>query len=425
MPTPTCRSSVRRWRRPRPASARVSVRSGGSIGAAARELFEETGILLGVPPPLLGDPETARREVETGRLDFARTAARRRGGHRRRRAASVGALGNSAWRGAALRHPVLPRRRCRPASMRVTSPRRPRAAAWVGVRLRAGRRRAWHTQADAADGGDTNLAGQLRHRRRSDCGGRAPRPDAGVANPARHRRGRRGRPARRHHFYPAEIDPSMTGASHPAYETPRLVTPLATVVLAENPDPMTLEGTNTWLLRAAGTDAAVVVDPGPDDPRHLDAVIAAAGEVQSILLTHGHPDHSAGARALHERTGAPVRALDPAHRLGGEGLDGRSGHRCGRCRSAGVVYPRAHRRLAVVPAHGARRLRPGGAHRRHGARPRHHGGRLPRRQPRRLPRFVATAAGTRRLDSASRTRAGTAGRRRAPRRATSPTASSG
>lgn len=43
----------------------------GLIGAAARELFEETGILLGVPPPLLGDPETARREVETGRLDFA------------------------------------------------------------------------------------------------------------------------------------------------------------------------------------------------------------------------------------------------------------------------------------------------------------------------------------------------------------------
>ena len=148
----------------------------------------------------------------------------------------------------------------------------------------------------------------------------------------------------------------MTGASHPAYETPRLVTSLATVVLAENPDPMTLEGTNTWLLRAAGTDAAVVVDPGPDDPRHLDAVIAAAGEVQSILLTHGHPDHSAGARALHERTGAPVRALDPAHRLGGEGLtDGQA------IAAAGVEvrvlgYARAHRRLVVVSAHGARRL---------------------------------------------------------------------
>jgi glyoxylase-like metal-dependent hydrolase (beta-lactamase superfamily II) len=112
----------------------------------------------------------------------------------------------------------------------------------------------------------------------------------------------------------------MTGLAHPAYETPRQVTSLATVVLAENPHPMTLEGTNTWLLRAPGTDAAIVVDPGPDDPGHLEAVVAAAGEVHSILLTHGHPDHSDGARALHQRTGAPVRALDPAHRLGDEGL---------------------------------------------------------------------------------------------------------
>ncbi len=62
-----------------------------------------------------------------------------------------------------------------------------------------------------------------------------------------------------------------------------------------------------------------MVDPGPDDPRHLDAV-AAAGPVSLILLTHRHPDHSAGARRLHEITRAPVRALDPAHRYGGEGL---------------------------------------------------------------------------------------------------------
>jgi glyoxylase-like metal-dependent hydrolase (beta-lactamase superfamily II) len=112
----------------------------------------------------------------------------------------------------------------------------------------------------------------------------------------------------------------MTGRAHPAYETPRQVTSLATVVLAENPHPMTLEGTNTWLLREPGVDAAIVVDPGPDNPRHLAAVVAAAGEVRSVLLTHGHPDHSDGARALHERTAAPVRALDPAHRLGDEGL---------------------------------------------------------------------------------------------------------
>lgn len=108
--------------------------------------------------------------------------------------------------------------------------------------------------------------------------------------------------------------------THPAYETLRVVTPLASVVLAANPGPMTLSGTNTWLLRAPSSSSAVVVDPGPDDPVHLSAVADAAGSVAEILLTHGHPDHSAGARRLHELTGAPVRALDPAHRLGSEGL---------------------------------------------------------------------------------------------------------
>lgn len=105
-----------------------------------------------------------------------------------------------------------------------------------------------------------------------------------------------------------------------AYETVRPVTPLAAVLLQRNPGPMTLDGTNTWLLRAPGTDAAVVVDPGEDDDTHLAAVLAAAGRVAAILLTHGHPDHSQAARRLHEASGAPVRALDPAHRLGGEGL---------------------------------------------------------------------------------------------------------
>ncbi len=105
-----------------------------------------------------------------------------------------------------------------------------------------------------------------------------------------------------------------------AYGTLRQVLPKAAVLLARNPSPMTLEGTNTWLLRAPGEEVAVVVDPGPDDPGHLSAVAAAAGRVTAILLTHGHPDHSAGARRLHELTGASVRALDPAHRLGDEGL---------------------------------------------------------------------------------------------------------
>jgi len=108
--------------------------------------------------------------------------------------------------------------------------------------------------------------------------------------------------------------------SHPLYGQLRPVTPYASVLLARNPSPMTLDGTNTWLLRAPGFGSCLVIDPGPDDPDHLRAVVAAAGEVTGILLTHGHLDHSAGAAALRALTRAPVRALDPAQRLGGEGL---------------------------------------------------------------------------------------------------------
>lgn len=102
------------------------------------------------------------------------------------------------------------------------------------------------------------------------------------------------------------------------------ITPRASAVLAPNPSPMTLDGTNSWLLIEPGASRAILIDPGPDDPVHLDALVAAAeasgARIAVILLTHGHADHSAGARSLHERTGAPVRALDPAHRLGGAGL---------------------------------------------------------------------------------------------------------
>jgi len=96
----------------------------------------------------------------------------------------------------------------------------------------------------------------------------------------------------------------------------------AVCVLAANPGPMTLDGTNTWVLREPGSARAVVVDPGPDDAAHLDAIVAAldGARVPRILLTHGHPDHSEGARTLAERLHASVAALDPAHRLGDEGL---------------------------------------------------------------------------------------------------------
>jgi glyoxylase-like metal-dependent hydrolase (beta-lactamase superfamily II) len=107
---------------------------------------------------------------------------------------------------------------------------------------------------------------------------------------------------------------------------PEAGTERATLVLAPNPNPMTLDGTNTWLLAEPGARHAVVVDPGPLDEGHLRTVLAAATErdlrIAQILLTHGHFDHSEGAPRLAELTGAPVRALDPRYRLGAEGLVG-------------------------------------------------------------------------------------------------------
>jgi len=95
-------------------------------------------------------------------------------------------------------------------------------------------------------------------------------------------------------------------------------------VLAPNPSAMTLDGTNTWLIAEPGSGTVVVVDPGPDDEGHLrriHALAAAADQrIASIVLTHGHSDHSAGARRLAQLAGAPVLAVDRAHRLGSEGL---------------------------------------------------------------------------------------------------------
>ena len=94
----------------------------------------------------------------------------------------------------------------------------------------------------------------------------------------------------------------------------------AQCVLAPNANFMTLDGTNTWVLREPGARRSVVVDPGPEIASHLDAVAERAGDVAVVLLTHGHLDHSEAARSFAERMGCGVRALDPAHRLGAEGL---------------------------------------------------------------------------------------------------------
>ncbi|MFG1774887.1 MBL fold metallo-hydrolase [Micromonospora sp. NPDC049048] len=95
-----------------------------------------------------------------------------------------------------------------------------------------------------------------------------------------------------------------------------------TLLRAPNPGPMTLDGTNTWVLRAPGQEHAVVVDPGPADEGHL-AAIAAQGPIGLVLITHGHPDHTDGSRRLHELLGGvPVRAADPAHTIAGQPLTG-------------------------------------------------------------------------------------------------------
>ncbi|MET4637451.1 MBL fold metallo-hydrolase [Mycetocola sp. 2940] len=94
---------------------------------------------------------------------------------------------------------------------------------------------------------------------------------------------------------------------------------LTRVVLAPNPGPMTLDGTNSYLIGAADSPSVVVVDPGPDDPGHLRS-LANAGPVELILITHRHRDHTAGSAELARLTGAPVRAFDPAFCIDGDPL---------------------------------------------------------------------------------------------------------
>jgi glyoxylase-like metal-dependent hydrolase (beta-lactamase superfamily II) len=86
--------------------------------------------------------------------------------------------------------------------------------------------------------------------------------------------------------------------------------PLVTRILAPNPSPFTYTGTQTYLV---GTSALAVIDPGPDDPAHIAALVAAiAGrEVVAILCTHTHRDHSPGAAPLKALTGAPIIGCAP------------------------------------------------------------------------------------------------------------------
>ncbi|KAB7756767.1 MBL fold metallo-hydrolase [Mycolicibacterium mucogenicum] len=111
--------------------------------------------------------------------------------------------------------------------------------------------------------------------------------------------------------------------THPAYGVLRPVTESASVLLCDNPGIMTLDGTNTWVLRGRGSDEMVIVDPGPDDDAHLER-IAALGKVPLVLISHKHDDHTGGIDKLVALTGAVVRSVGSGflRGLGGPLTDG-------------------------------------------------------------------------------------------------------
>ena len=103
----------------------------------------------------------------------------------------------------------------------------------------------------------------------------------------------------------------MTGSAesltHPAYGRLRPVTETASVLLADNPGLLTLDGTNTWVLRGPGSDEMVVVDPGPYGDEHI-ARIGDLGRIALVLISHRHGDHTDAIDKLVDLTGAPVRS---------------------------------------------------------------------------------------------------------------------
>lgn len=112
------------------------------------------------------------------------------------------------------------------------------------------------------------------------------------------------------------------------------------LVRAPNPGPMTLQGTNTWVVGEPAQGGSMVVDPGPATARHQEAIWAAgAGRIAAVVLTHRHLDHAESAGALAERAGCGVRAADPQLQVGSAGLVDRETFEVGGCEVEVVATP--------------------------------------------------------------------------------------
>ncbi|HKE75754.1 MAG TPA: MBL fold metallo-hydrolase [Acidimicrobiales bacterium] len=119
-------------------------------------------------------------------------------------------------------------------------------------------------------------------------------------------------------------DDAAVDAPRPiVYGVASALSPMVRRIVADNPGMMTGPGTNTYLV---GIDEIAVIDPGPGDEAHLDAIAGCGGDrIRWILLTHTHEDHSPGAIGLRKRTGARILAFGPGQGRGKVRLDGTLG----------------------------------------------------------------------------------------------------
>ena len=255
---------------------------------------------------LLADVSTDEWEAERVALEareqsLSELLARRglRAAHRPAPAAR--ALDHPRGRAQALRHPLLPRRGARRSGL----PRGRRRGRPAGTGC--GRQ-------DALDAGPADDAAD-----RARCCADLARFDDVAARARRPARRSAGAAACSSSTTPARSSLLLPGDRRPARDA-RQVTADAAVVLAPNPGPMTLDGTNTWVLRDPGVRRRASSSTPARCTRSTWPRSRARARSRSSCSPTATADHSEGARRFAELTGAPVRALDPAHRLGDEGL---------------------------------------------------------------------------------------------------------